>query len=234
MTACLLLIVGGGPAAAQSGGARQAFQTRFGWFFPSGGGELWDTNEEVFTLSASDFDGFRFGLTYLRAFSNQLEMGVNLDFYSERVFSSYRDWVDEDYYPINHDTRLSSYPLTVDFRFLPGGRYKRRPQGREVVHPVFYLGGGAGINFWSYEEVGDFLDFGFDPPVIFYDRFRDDGSALTVHVLAGVELPVSPRFNVVLEGRHSWSNADLGGSLSGLGTLELGGTSGFFGLSWRF
>lgn len=226
--------IGVSPAVAQSGDARQAFQARFGWFFPSGGGDLWDENETVFTQSASDFDSFRFGMTYVGSLTNHFEIGLNLDFYDRTVFSSYRDFVDENGFPINHDTKLNTAPLTVDFRLLLGGRYRQRPQGRSVIQPVFYLGGGAGINFWEYEEWGDFLDFEFDPPQIFSAHFADDGEALTVHVLAGVELPVSPRFNVVFEARHSWSDDSLGGPLAGLGTIELGGTSAFIGMSFRF
>jgi len=223
------------PAAhAQSGIARRAFQLRFGWFFPAGGGDFWHDTEDTFTLAVSDFDGFDFGMTYSGAFNNQLEFGVNADFYSRSVFSAYRRVVDETGSPIYHDSKLRTLPLTFDFRFIPAGRYRQRPQGRAVIRPLFYLGAGAGIDFWEYEEVGDFVDFSIDPPEVFYDRFVDDGQALELHVLAGVELPASPRFNVVIEGRYAWAEDSLGGAFAGLGDIDLGGTSLFFGTSFRF
>ncbi len=221
------------PARAQSGIAEDAFQFRFGWFFPSGGGEVWNENEEVFTLEASDFDSFQFGMSYVKGLTGHLELGINFDWYSETVFSSYRDWVDERGFPINHDTRLERLPLTADLRWLPAGRYRSRPGGN-VLRPVFYLGAGAGVNFWEYREQGDFLDFAFDPPEVFYASFRDSGEALTVYVLAGAEWPMSPSFNFAIEGRYSWSDDTLGSDFAGLGDLELGGTAIFGGLSWRF
>ena len=223
------------PAArAQSGVARHAFQLRFGGFFLDGGGELWESNEETFTLDSSDFDGFIFGMTYTGAFNNHLEYGLNVDFYSEDAISAYRGVVDEDLFPIYHDTNLDMLPVSFDLRFLPAGRYRQRPQGREVIRPVFYLGAGAGLNFWEYEEVGDFVDFSLDPPEVFYDRFVDDGQALEAHVLAGVELPTSPHFNFVLEGRYSWAEDDLGGGFAGLGDLDLGGAALYAGAAFRF
>jgi len=223
------------PAQAQWGReTSHALQGRFGWFWPAGGGELWDTNEEVFTLSASDFDGFTFGFSYVHSLNNSLEVGANIDWHSQSARSDYRHWKDEGWKPILHDTRLSMVPLTVDLRVLPGGRLKPRPGGRKVLKPVFYLGVGAGVNFWTYEEQGDFLDFDFDPPEIFYGRFKDSGEAFEVHALAGVEFPVSPGFNFLTEIRYSWAEDTLGGAFAGLGKLKLDGFGLSLGGSWRF
>ena len=234
LTFLATVLIGAAPSLAQSGHARQSFQTRFGWFFLEGGGDLWNSNEEVFTLAPSDFDDFRFGVSYVGSLTNHFEVGLNLDFYEERARSAYRDFVDQGGFPILHDTIVETTPLTLDLRWLINGRYRQRGQGRNVVQPVFYIGAGAGVNFWEYEEIGDFLDFGFDPPLIVFGDFREDGEALTVHVLGGVELPVSPYFNVVLEARHSWSDDRLKGDFGGLGRIELGGTSAFVGAAFRF
>jgi hypothetical protein len=212
------------------------FQIRFGAFMPSGDSDFWEDTEDVFTLDVSDFDDFMLGLTYVRPVSNEVEIGLNVDFYEETVRSEYRGFVDEDGFAILHDTELSLIPLTADVRFIPGGRYRIRPGGRKIVKPVFYLGAGVGLTFWEYEEYGDFLDFTFDPPEIFLDRFVDDGVAFEAHVLAGVEIPVSRMTNLLLETRYSASEDDLGGDFGGLpGTdLDLGGSSIYGGLSFRF
>jgi hypothetical protein len=125
-------------------------------------------------------------------------------------------------------------PVTVDFRMLPFGRHKVRGQGRRVLKPAFYVGAGAGVLLWDYEEIGDFLDFTFDPPVIFFDRFEDDGAALELHALAGVEIPMSPRFNLIVEGRYSWADDDLDAGFAGLGEIKFDGASAFLGGSFRF
>jgi hypothetical protein len=224
-------------------GTDHAVQVRIGGFFPSGGGDLWDDNSDVFTQDISDFDAASIGFTFLSSLGNAVELGVNLDFYDETTTSVYRGFVEEvefddgsfETFDIPHDTRLEIVPLTVDFRFLPGGRYRiRGPQGRRVLKPVFYLGLGGGLNFWDYEEVGDFLDFSFDPPEPFFGRFVDSGTALELHGLAGVELPVGPHFGVLFEARHSWSDDELGDDFAGFGDIDLSGWSAFVGGSFRF
>lgn len=224
-----------GLAQGQGRGYRDsAFQFRLGQFFPDGGGELWSDNEEVFTLDSSDFNDIVWGFSYVAGTSNTLEVGLNVDFYDGSAYSSYRDFVDEAGYPIYHDTALSLMPVTADLRFLPAGRYRMRPGGRQVLKPAFYIGGGGGLNFWEYEEVGDFIDFTMEPNEIFYSRYKDSGTAWELHALAGFELPLSPGFNLLFEGRYSWCEDTLGGNLAGLGDIDLGGASLSIGGSFRF
>jgi hypothetical protein len=222
--------------AAFSSPAEAGVQIRLGSFMPEGDSDFWDETEEVFTLDVSDFDDVVLGFTYVHPISNNVEIGLNIDFFQEDSRSAYRDYVDEFDFPIFHDTELSMAPLTVDVRFLPGGRYRLRPGGRQITKPVFYIGGGVGLNFWEYEEVGDFLDFTFEPPVIFYDRFVDDGVAFEIHALAGVEIPLSRTTNLLFEGRYSVSDDDLGGDFSDLlsNEIDLGGTAIYGGLSFQF
>jgi hypothetical protein len=241
--ATMLLPASTPPVAARPPGPPQpfqpqesAFQIRLGAFMPAGDSGFWADTEDVFTLDASDFDDFVLGLTFVRPVSNEVEIGLNVDFFEETVRSEYRGFVDENGFAILHDTQLSLIPLTADVRFLPGGRYRIRPGGRQIVKPVFYVGAGLGLTFWKYEEQGDFLDFTFDPPEIFYDRFVDDGVAFDVHLLAGVEIPMSRRTNLLLETRFSASDDRLGGDFGDLSetNLDLGGSSIYGGLSFRF
>ena len=103
-----------------------------------------------------------------------------------------------------HDTKLKMTPITVDARWNIGGRYRQRPGGRNLLKPVFYLGGGVGVNFWEYREVGDFV-FEDTPGnfIIAYDRFKETGTAFQFHGMAGVEWPLSRGFNLFVEGRYS-------------------------------
>ena len=219
------------------GPPERALQGRLGYFFLDDGDDgFWEDTESVFTLDASDFEDFGLGFSYVHSVRNKLEVGFNVDIFEETVRSEYREFVDQGGFPILHDSSLSLVPMTVDVRFLPIGRYRLRPGGRHIVQPTFYFGAGAGLVFWDYEERGDFLDFTFDPPVIFLDRFSDDGVALEVHGLAGVEIPVGPRTNLLFEGRYSFAEDDLGGDFSDLPEREisLGGLGIYGGLSLRF
>ena len=116
------------PVAAQPrgvSGPNNAFQVRLGYFMPRGGGEVWEENEQVFTTSISDFNDFVWGVSFTSGLANNVELGVNADFYSATTTSGYRDYLDQSGFPILHDTRLSQLPLTVDLRFLPTGRPHR-------------------------------------------------------------------------------------------------------------
>jgi len=223
-----------GPAAAQ-GGDDGALQFRVGAFFPSGGGEFFDENERIFTFDPSDLDGGAVGFTYLQPLSRRLELGWNLDYSEGSDTTAYRgDLMDEEGFPILHDTRLRRFPVSVDLRFLPGGRVAVRGSHGQYAarRPVPYLGAGLGANFWRYEEVGDFVDFGSDET--FTDRFVDEGVAAETHVMAGLELPMGPTWSLTFEGRYSWSDDELSDDFEGLGEIVMDGGSAFVGATLRF
>jgi hypothetical protein len=155
-----------------------AFQFRIGGMYLEHDGDLWRDTEEVFTIvDSSDFEELTIGFSFVTAPHNNFEIGLNADFYDENLFSRYTEWTDEFGYPIYHDTNLEIIPLTVDFRFLPWGRYRIRSGGRQVKQPVFYFGGGVGINLWDYEEYGDFINFADPELPVIYDWFEDSGAA---------------------------------------------------------
>jgi len=235
-TLSIVLAAAGGSALAASPGPRpdHAFQLRLGGFFPDGGGDLWTDNEEVFTLSVSDLDDFTWGVGYVHPLGNRFELAFNLDWYGGRSSSRYRDYLDNAGFPIVHDTYLDEAPLTLDVRWFPAGRYGTLSGGRFRLRPAFYLLGGAGANFWSYEEVGDFILFDDPGLPIVPARYKDSGVAFQTQLGAGIELPVNPHFQVVLEGRYAWSDDTLHDDFAGFGRIELGGTSLFAGAAFRF
>ncbi len=225
-------------AGVQAAGPRppkNAFQLRFGWFFPSGGGPLWSDVEDRYTLDASDLDGFLFGMGFVSSLNNSFEVGIQADFFDETDLSAEADFVDEDGFAIYHDTHLEMIPITVDVRFLPGGRYRVRPGGVHVLKPVVYLGASVGVNFWEYDEVGDFVD-DTNPadPVVFSDHFGENGEAFQYGVLCGVELPIQPNFHALFEGRYNWADDSLDADLAFLDSIELGGAAVYAGMSFRF
>lgn len=223
-----------GAAMAGGGMSNRAMHFKLGAFLPDGGGEFWDETEAVFTLDTSDFDDLVVGFSYVSALNNHMEIGLNIDFYDSTVFSAYRDYVDEDGFLIYHDTMLSMIPISADVRFLPFGRYGGRGRdGRiQVRRPVFYFGGGIGMNIFEYEEIGDFVDFSLDE--IFFDRFKDSGVSFSTHALAGIEIPISPTMGLLFEGKQTWTDEELGSDFSGLGKIELGGTSFYGGIAYNF
>jgi hypothetical protein len=69
---------------------------------------------------------------------------------------------------------------------------------------------------------------------VVFDSFKDSGAAFSAHALAGIELPVSHNMGLLIEGRYTWSEENLGSDFAGLGDLDLGGTSISVGLSYSF
>lgn len=229
--AAALLVVGAiVPASAQD----NSLQFKLGGFFPAGGGEFWSESEDVFRFAVDDLDDWVVGLTYTRSVGRYVDLGLNLDFYDAWSSRSYRDWVDTDGFAIVHDARLSTVPLSVDLRLVPTGRTASR--GR-VPSPrtAFYLGAGIGANFWTYEEVGDFIDFGDPDLPVFYGRFADSGTAFEVHALAGLEIPLGARWRFLAEGKYVWSEATLGPSIPvDANRIDLGGLAVSAGMAVRF
>ncbi len=204
-----------------------AFQVRLGYFLPDGGGTLWDDVEDRFTLGVDDFNAGVWGLSFVSALNNHVELGVNADWYQRTVRSEERDYIDQDGFPIVHDTTLRQVPLAVDLRLLPGGRY-RAHRGGALAKPVFYLGAGVGVNIWEYEEVGDFVDEGDPALPIYFGAFKESGESLEARVLAGLEFPVSRSFNLTFEGRYTFAETDSPDS------IDRGGAWMFAGASFRF
>jgi hypothetical protein len=219
-------------AAAQD----NSVQFKLGGYFPTGESDFWAQTEDAFTFDVSDLDDWFWSFSFIHSMNNHVELGANFDLYDAWTVSGYRDYVDNRGFQILHDTRLRSYPISVDLRFVPFGRYAiRGPQGRRVQRPVLYLGGGLGANFWEYEEVGDFINFGDPDLPVFFGRFRDSGVAFQAHGLIGVELPFGRRWSFVGEAKYSWSEATLGAGFPvDFRDVDLGGLSVTAGASLRF
>jgi opacity protein-like surface antigen len=234
LAATLVSLAASRPAQAEPGYGG-AFNFHMGGFFPSGDSAFWEVNEDAFTLDESDFNGFILGASYVAPISNFVEFGMGVDFYYESVRAADRNFTDQFGDPILHDTRLSIIPLTADLRLLPAGRFKRTgADGRRLVRrPVPYVGGGIGMDYWTYEEEGDFVASDLS---IVYDRLKDSGVAFETHVFAGIEFPLSPAWNLTFEARHSWADDTPGGAFEFVNPneLDLGGTSVVVGGSWRF
>ena len=219
------------PADAQSRGSPRhipshAFQLRLGYFVPQGGGEFWEDVDQRFEIDSSRFNGGTWGLSFVGGVSRYVEVGINADWYERTVTSEDPVFIDVDGFPIVHDTTFRQVPVGVDLRIVPTGRKPGRP--------VFYLGAGGGVAFWEYEEIGDFVDE-VDPALpVYFETFRDSGQSLEGRLLAGLEFPLSPAFNMTFEGRYTFGETELEGDFAGLGTIDRGGLWFFAGASFRF
>ena len=215
------------PASAQRPyyGGDHAIRFWIGLFEPDGDSQYWNDSFDAFTGETSDFADTTVGGDFKLGLTGRTSLLLGGSYYEGRADQSYRDFVDRFGDDITHRTTLEIASATAAFVVDLTGR-------RAVIVP--YVGVGGGFYAWRLEEAGDFIDFIPEEPETFSTRFSDDGNTLGWFWLAGLEVPIGPRFSVFAEGRWQRLDDDLGGDFAGSGNLDLSGTSIVGGASWRF
>lgn len=179
---------------------------------PRGEGDYWNDNRDTFTGSADDFEDLAFTLDYQRLVSNRFSVMLSGGFYEGSEDQAYLEFVDEFGDDIVHRTTLERAAFSIGLLVHPLGR-------DAVVSP--YLGGGVAAYLWRLEEVGDFIDFRFDPPIIITDAFEDEGDAFGHYWIVGLEVPLSWSWAAFIEHRWLFADQELGEDFNGFGELDL-------------
>lgn len=226
--ASLIAICLAAPASAQGNwqpGDFGSVRFRIGLFEPRADSAYWNEGFDVFTGSPSDFRDLGFGVDYLWRTSLHSGLLFGTGFYGGSTTQAYLDYVDADGYDIRHTTSLDTWDLSIAYVYRFGPR-------QWTVTP--YAGIGGGFLNWRLQESGYFIDFG-DPqwPVVWAD-YRSSGWTWQALGLAGLDLPLSYRWSVFVEGRLRYSDAELGQDFSGIGTIDLSGYELALGFSWNF
>ncbi len=217
-------------AKARSGrlghwGEDQAFRIQFGELEPDGDSVYWRDTERDFLGSASDFEDFAFGIEYVRFLGPRMGVVVSGHFFEGDELLSYRDFVDELGFEIEHTTTLeiSSFNLGLLYQLA------RRDA---AIQP--YIGGGGGLFIYRLDESGDFIDF-FSPELdIFNAAFTAEGETFGYYFQAGVEVPLGRSWSIYADARWERAKDDLGDDLDGLGELDLSSRTISFGTSFSF
>ena len=145
----------------------------------------------------------------------RLELTLSLDGSRVTLDSEYRDWVEddgsEDGLPIRQSTQLREGPA-----MSLGARWYLFDRGESLGEFVWvprkwnaFLGGGGGITGYDLVLSGDFVSEG--DGVISTERFRSSGSDFFPYVSGGVEIGLSRRTALLLEGRYRWASENLSG-----------------------
>jgi hypothetical protein len=193
-----------------------------GYSMPRAGSDLFDFTREQLTLDRRDFYSVAWRGDLALRIAERVDVGVNLGYAGSSTRSEFRDWVDQDDQAIEQTTRLRRIPLTANVRVY------LRDRGRSIGQFAWvpakwspYVGAGAGWVWYLFEQQGDFVDFEtFD---IFSDTFMADGATGTVHVAAGIERSLGPRFLLRAEGRYSWADGDPGFDFVDFDDIDLAG-----------
>ncbi len=207
------------PAAAGS------VELRLGAFVPRAESNLFVDDAELYTTETSDWTGFTGGLEYRRRMGDGLELGVHLDGYGRTLQTSYRKYERPSGRDITQTLKFSMAPLGFTFRWVPADRHA-------AVQP--YLGAGADIVFWEYEEFGSFIDFDADNEIVEFDSFIADGARPALHVAGGLRVALSPDFGLSAEARYlAAGKAAMGDDFRG-NDIDLSGASATLGFFINF
>ena len=205
---------------------------RLGYAFPRAGSEIFDFTREQLTVDKRDFNGLSAaGEVTVRA-TDRLDAALNLGVEWSNTRSEFRDWVDDNDLPIEQDTRFTRVPVTL------GVKAYLLERGRRISRSAWipkkwapYLGAGAGIVWYRFEQIGDFVDF--DTLEIFFDDFESRGSSPVAYLAGGLDFSLGPRWLVNGEARYSWASAEMGRDFVGFDKIDLTGFKGMLGFSVR-
>lgn len=232
LTLPLLTLVAASPSPAGNQGSSrgqwgetQAWRLQVGVLEPRGESSYWDDLSFDFTGDADSFDDALVGIEYTRYVSDRLGVVASASAFEGTSELAYRDFVDEFGNDIYHSTDLDMATFNL-------GLMLHLARRDSAIVP--YVGAGGGLYSWRLTEYGDFIDFSFATPEVFFDVFEEDGTTLGYYLQAGLEVPLARSLSVFAEGR--WQRADdkLEGDFAGLGELDLSGRTLSAGLTWSF
>lgn len=230
------------PGAGQGTGSGDGFlfrdprvtlSLRGGWAMPRAGSEVFDFVQDELTLGRSDFNALTLGGEIAGRLNDRFELTLGLDRGQSRARSEFRDWVGNDDLPIAQTTDFLRSSITV------GTRVYLTERGRSVSRFAWvpadfvpWVGGGAGIVWYDFEQEGEFVDF--QTLDIFNDRYTSDGSAPLAYLSGGVDWSISTRWILRAEGRYSWASSEMDTDFVGFDDIDLSGFQASFGLGVRF
>ena len=207
-----------------------------GYMLADAGGAVLNHARDQLTLGGRDFDASSWGVEFAVRGSERFDLALDFRFSRSDVRSEMRDWLEEGF-PIEQTTTFTRIPVTVSTRFY------LRDRGRAISQFAWipakwapFVGAGAGIIWYRFEQNGDFVDIATCDPTgcaIVNFTLESNGWARTAHAFAGVDISISPRFLWTLEGRYA-----LGRDRTGLSfdydNLNLSGFQATIGVSARF
>lgn len=128
----------------------QSLNFKIGLFNPALESDLWDVNRENLYFANEDMLDIYYGVEYEHFAGRHFSLAFEAGTYEKTLYSQYKDYEYDDGSPIYQDLRLSISGIEANIKIYPLGH-------RKVFNP--YIGAGAGIYYWEYEQWGDFIDF---------------------------------------------------------------------------
>ncbi len=197
---------------------------------PDARSNFWEDNFRNFDASRGKLTGFAIGGDYIRHLDRHSAIMLSAGFSLNSVNEPARDQFDDSGAPLEHHLDLDTVSLTAGYLFYPAG----------IEHRVIpYLGAGAGLyvgELRSYRS--SFTTDDCDEDGNCTTKYTDskDSSFLTFgyFAVAGLEVPVSQHFALLVDGRYTVAQARLGGAFADNRDLDLSGGQYVAGVAIHF
>jgi hypothetical protein len=217
-------------AVPQDSGTRDFFfgrprgwvSVRGTWLKPDAGGELFRFVSDQLTIDRSDFATPAFLGDVGFTLTPRVSVSGGIEISRQTIQSEYRRFIDNSGAPIDQRTVLSQTNLSGSVRIAlvdPGRSISRLAYVPRALTP--YVGGGAGLFFYEFQQSGDFVDF--ETLRVFVDSFRSQGWTPSAHVFGGADLRIWRSLFLDVEGRFVWAHADLEADFVGFDGIDLDG-----------
>jgi hypothetical protein len=164
---------------------------------PDADSDIFDQNETELTFDRDDLNGFGATFGYDHFLGDFINIGGSIGVYQDDTTVADREFEFPNGRPILRDIRLRIVPLEANLRILPVGR-------DAVVIP--YIGAGAGVYIWEYEEIGDFVFDRFGDPFVESGVAFSDGADFGFNIHGGVQVPVSR--SLAITGEVKWTKVE--------------------------
>lgn len=192
------------------------------WLFASAGSDVFDFVTRHLTLDRADFNAPGLSADVGVFLTPRLDVQVGYEHSRMAQASEYRALVDNRSNPIEQTTSLRSSHI------FAGVRYALTPRGEAIGRLAWiprrvvpYVGAGAGMVFYQFQQSGDFVDF--VDSRIFRDVFISDGWAPSAHVLGGVDVKLHRGLYAAMQGRYTRASATLDEDFTNFEPIDLSG-----------
>lgn len=186
--------------------------------------DLFTDDTTLYTVEKSDWLGVFGGAQFNVKLARNVELGFGLDGYGRTIHTEYREYERDSGRAIQQSLKLEVVPMSVELRLTPTSRRAR-------IAP--FVGLGADLFYWKYEEFGEFIRFTDRNLPVVEDSFISEGVNPGFHVSGGIRFGVTDDIGVTAQGRYQWGSADMGDDFRG-NTLDLTGASITVGINVRF
>lgn len=195
---------------------------RGSWTFASAGSDLYDFVTRQLTIDKNDFNAPGIGMDMAYALTPRLDGQFGFEWNKVTVGSEYRDYVDNNFLPINQHTSLKVVHLTGSLRYTLAPRGHDISRFAYVPRPVVpYVGVGGGAVYYDFVQTGDFVDF-VDLSV-FRDIFRSKDWAPSGHAFGGVDIKIYRGLYGSVEGRYTKAAGKLSRDFIDFDPIDLSG-----------